>query len=92
MTIAPEEVRSPDTARQERPRLESLIARGVLGELGRPRDLHTVQVRRVFGGKFRVNVFVRADASTFRIAHSFFLEADEAGKVANCSPPLVRLY
>jgi hypothetical protein len=95
MTTATE-VRTAAPEGQDGATLEAVIARSVLGGLGRPTDLHRVQVRRVFGGKYRVNVFVSADScasgSTFRVAHSFFVEADEAGRVLHSSPPLARLY
>ena len=76
----------------ERPAVESVIAEVVLSRLGEPGDLHSVQVKRAFGDKFRVNVYVRADAGSYRVAHSFFLQADSDGNVLTSSPAISRLY
>ena len=38
--------------------LEAVVRDYVLLQLGRPRGLHHVQVRKVFGRNFRVNVFI----------------------------------
>ena len=74
------------------PALEAAIGANVLRELGEPDNLHRVQVHQVFGGKYRVNVFVRVDAATFKVAHSYFLEVDSHGRVQASSPALTRLY
>jgi hypothetical protein len=70
---------------------EAALARDVLGRLGEPDGLHTVQVKPVSGGKYRVNVYVRAAAS-YRVAHSFFVEADGDGRVLASSPAIDRQY
>jgi hypothetical protein len=41
---------------------------------------------------FRVNVQTGADASSVRVAHSFFVAADERGQVLASNPPIARLY
>jgi hypothetical protein len=46
----------------------------------------------VCGGKYRVNVYVRADAASYRVAHSYFLEADGDGKVLASIPSITRAY
>jgi hypothetical protein len=71
---------------------EAGIAWDVLGRLGQPEDLHAVQVRPVSGGRYRVNVYVRAEAASFRVAHSYFVEADADGRVLASSPAIARLY
>jgi hypothetical protein len=77
---------------EERQPKEAVIARDVLGRLGEPGRLHRVQVRPVFAGKYRVNVYVGADAASYRVAHSYFVEADGDGKVLASSPAITRLY
>jgi len=71
--------------------VEAIIGESVLHSLGEPENLHTVQVKPVFGGTYRVNVYVRADA-TFKVAHSYFLEADADGRVLASAPPIRRMY
>ena len=51
-----------------------------------------MQVKRVWGDNYRANLFVGADATSFTVAHSFFLRADGNGKILACSPPLMRTY
>ena len=74
------------------PPRESVIVQGVLSRLGRPDNFHKVQVKAVSGSKYRVNVYVRADAASYRVAHSYFLEADDEGQVLESSPAISRLY
>ena len=70
---------------------EAALVRDVLGRLGEPDGLHTVQVKPVSGRSYRVNVYVRAAAS-YRVAHSYFVEADGDGRVLASSPAIARLY
>jgi hypothetical protein len=72
--------------------LEAAVRGSVLSELGSPPGLHRVQVRRVWGDSYRVNVFVGDDAASFKVAHSFFLQADGDGRVIESSPAIARLY
>ena len=57
--------------------LEAVVGENVMHDLGQPAGLHHVQARRVFGGNYRVNVFVGADAD---------------GKVIESSPAITRRY
>jgi len=77
---------------QESPTVETWIIQDVLLRLGRPDDFHRVQVKPVFGNKYRVIVYVRADATSYRVAHSYFLEADDKGHVLTSSPAIIRTY
>jgi hypothetical protein len=72
--------------------LEAAIGASVLRVLGEPDNFHAVKVRQVFGSKYRVNVYVRAGAGTFEVAHSYFVEADGDGAVVASCPPITRLY
>jgi hypothetical protein len=77
---------------QERGRLEGLIRERVLHNLGRPTGLRCVDVRRLWGDNYRVNVFVGPDATSARIAHSYFLAADGSGQILTATPAITRLY
>jgi len=79
-------------ARQKRDTLNELIAKQVVQSLGSPTDLFNLQVRPLGGDRYRVNVFVGKDATSARIAHSFFLTADDEGKVVTSSPEIARRY
>jgi hypothetical protein len=96
MTTAPPK-RNPaeiaqETERQEAGLLEAVVRDNVLSALGRPAGPHRVQVTRVWGDSYRVNVFVGPDAASFTVAHSYFLRADGNGKILACCPPIARAY
>jgi hypothetical protein len=78
--------------RQEAGLLEAAVRGSVMSELGSPPGPHRVQVRRVWGDSYRVNVFVGDDAASFKVAHSYFLQADGDGKVLTSSPAITRAY
>ena len=71
---------------------EAAVRAGVLAALGRPGGLSRVAVRRVWGDRYRVNVYVGADAASLVVAHSFFVAADAAGAILSSSPPIHRAY
>ncbi len=64
----------------------------VMKILGRPANLFRVAAVRLWGNQFRVNVQTGADAVTVRIAHSFFVSADERGKIVESVPPITKCY
>jgi hypothetical protein len=76
---------------QRRERLEALIASAVLRALGRPDDLHSVQVRWLWDQYCRVNVLT-GDAASAVITHSYFLTTDGAGEILEASPPIAKRY
>jgi hypothetical protein len=73
-------------------RIAGMIAASVLRELGKPADLFRVAVVRLWDNRYRVNVQTGPDAVSARVAHSFFLEVDEAGAVLASTPAITRLY
>ena len=77
---------------QEAGLLEAVVRDNVMYDLGSPPGLHRVQVKCLWAGRYRVNVFVGDDAASFKVAHSYFLEADGDGKVLTSTPPVTRAY
>jgi hypothetical protein len=86
------EKRGTDQDKQDRQQRHAAISRCVLLALGRPGDLRRVQVRRLWGDRYWVNVFVGADAASARVAHSYCLAADGGGNVTGSSPEITRQY
>ena len=84
--------RDDGSERREDGLLEAVVGDNVLFELGQPAGMHRLQVNRVWGDNYRVNVFLGADPVSFKVAHSFFLRADGNGKILACCPPIVRTY
>ena len=81
-----------DQKKQEVGLLEAVVRDNVLCDLGKPPGPHRVQVNCVWGDSYRVNVFIGPDVSSFKVAHSYFLEADGIGKILTSSPAITRLY
>ena len=68
------------------------IGKAVLQTLGRPENLHLVQVRPLWDDHFRVNVFVGPDLASSTVAHSYFLHADGDGAILTATPAITRHY
>lgn len=85
---------SPQTLQenQEREQLKATIGKHVLHALGQPGDLHSVQVRPLWGDHYRVNVLVGVDATSTKVAHSYFLVADSGGNISAATPKITRQY
>jgi len=70
--------------------LHSVIAEQVLHTLGKPDVRHRVQVRSLWDSFFRVNILVGDDAASLKVANSYFLKTDGAGKILESRPAIVR--
>jgi hypothetical protein len=75
-----------------RQQLNAVIGKHVLHTLGQPGDVHVVQVRHLWGDHYRVNVLVGVDVVSAKVAHSYFLEADDDGNIVTCVPKITRRY
>src|SRR5947209_7278269 len=76
----------------KREMLSALIGEQVLHALGEPGDLLKVQVRPLWGGTYRVNVFVGVNAASARVANSYFVVADGDGNILESTPKVRRQY
>jgi hypothetical protein len=81
-----------DLIEQGAKKLANAICLNIMAALGRPSDFLRITVRQVTESGYRVNVVTGADAASARIAHSFFITADAAGKVATSEPAIVKQY
>lgn len=68
------------------------IRAAVLAGLGRPCQLYGVAVAPLWGDCYRVNVMTGTDPTCVRIAHSYFVVADERGNILQSNPALRREY
>jgi hypothetical protein len=71
---------------------QAAICRQVMTVLGRPIDFLRITVRQITSEAYRVNVVAGADMATARIAHSYFITADEGGNIVGADPALVKKY
>ena len=81
-----------DMGRPSRKTLEELIGGQVVHTLGSPDDLLMVHVRPLWKDRYRVNVFVGKDATSARVANSYFLVVDDDGNIVTSSPKIAKLY
>jgi hypothetical protein len=72
--------------------LNAAIENSVLEELGRPPNLHRVQVQQLWQDHYRVNVFVGPDAASATVADSYFLVTDDSGKIVRSMPAIGKRY
>lgn len=86
---ADEHQKYADEARRE---LGASLTQQVMNVLGLPGDLHGVQVRHLWGSRFRLNVLVGPDATSATVAHSYFLSVGEDGQIAEAVPVITRKY
>jgi hypothetical protein len=91
MGSPPDEPRAREET-QDLPRPTAAIREGVLTSLGRPPGLYRVIVVPLWLNYYRVNLLVGTDPTAVQIAHSYFVSADEVGRILTATPPLTRLY
>jgi hypothetical protein len=92
MPSSPQDTPAADRGLQDRRQLIAAIGKQVTHALGQPNDLQQVQVRLLWGDRYRVNVLVGGDAVSARVAHSYFLVADGNGNILASTPQITRRY
>jgi hypothetical protein len=71
---------------------EDAIRAGVLTALGRPAGLYRVAVMPLWDNNFRVNVVTGDEVVGVLIPNSYFVKADDLGKILGSEPPIRKLY
>jgi len=71
---------------------EEAIRVGVLAALGRPSRLFRVAVTPLWDNHYRVNVVTGEDATAVTIPNSYFVTADDLGKITGSAPPILKQY
>lgn len=92
--MTPGKTKSPDPqlANQVDAALTAMIGEQVIHLLGRPPNLISLQIRNLWGGRYRANVFVGPNLAAATINHSFFLVTDGAGNITASIPPIARAF
>jgi hypothetical protein len=88
--VQPDEEATSKQRRAEQ--LAAAVCAAVINGLGRPDNLFRVSAVRLWENRYRVNVQTGADAVSIRVAHSFFVAADEKGNVVESTPKITRVY
>lgn len=68
------------------------LSKYVMQGLGQPTGLYGVFVRQLWQDHYRVNVLIGPDATSAKVAHSFFLVTDNHGSIITCNPAITRHY
>ncbi len=92
MPAKQQENAASERAEQQPQELAAAIGRRVLQALGQPGDLLHVQVRPLWEGHYRANVFLGTGTASSRVAHSFFLVADGEGNILASTPEILKQY
>ena len=77
---------------RDRPRPISTIRAAILTALGQPPGLYRVKVVPLWLNYYRVNVLIGTDYTSVQIGHSYFVVADEAGRILTATPSVTRTY
>ncbi len=64
----------------------------MLAALGRPAQLYRVAVVPLWDNNFRVNVVTGDESSGVLIPNSYFVKADDVGKILGSEPPIRKQY
>lgn len=91
MSDKQERERNEQAKQQQAEIRNEAIARQVIESLGHPIDLWDVRARHLWENRYRVNVFVGTDASSLKIAHSYFVETDADGNIVESIPKIIQL-
>ena len=92
MSMTEQSEQGEDLKQHKLETLIALIREQVMHSLGAPDNLIRVQVRRLWKNYYRVNIFVGADATSARIANSYFLQADSDGNIVQSIPKITKHY
>jgi hypothetical protein len=82
--------KEPEREQQELQRRKAVIAGQVMQVLGQPDGLHRVDVCQLWEDHYRVNVFVGADASCAKVAHSYFLKTGADATILASTPRIAK--
>ena len=74
---------------------DKVIQERVLRRLGRPPGLHSVEVKHLWGKKYRVNIWTKTDTGevmlSYSLQHSYFITMSE-GNIMKSNPPIKKVY
>jgi hypothetical protein len=73
-------------------RMQAVILRQVMQQLGEPVGRVRVQVRKLWEDRYRVNVVTGPEVCSEVIAHSFFLITDDNGTIVSATPRITKQY
>jgi hypothetical protein len=92
MTTQQQDQAAHEHRHEEAEQLHGIIGQLILDLLGRPPNLHRLQVRHLWADRYRVNVLVGADATCAKVEHSYFVVVDGAGNITASTPRITKKY
>jgi len=86
-------------AQAGKPDFKSFVEEQVLNRLGTPSNLNFIRASNVFDNRWRVDVWcyhevegTLSSTSNSKIDYSYFIHADEQGKIINSSPEIKKEF
>jgi hypothetical protein len=76
--------------KEDRQGLDAVISKQVMLAMGPPAGSPKVQVHKLWEDHYRVNILIGNDATSTRIANSYFLVTDNAGNIVNSTPKITK--
>jgi hypothetical protein len=73
-------------------RLQAVILKQVIQQLGQPAGRFRVQIRKLWDDRYRVNIVEGPEVGADVIAHSFFLVTDNHGTIVAATPRITKQY
>jgi len=74
---------------------DKVIQERVLRRLGRPPGLHSIEVKHLWGKKYRVNIWTKENTdgpvASYSLQHSYFITMSEEN-IMKANPPIERVY
>ena len=74
---------------------DKVIQERVLRRLGRPPRLHSIDVKHLWGKKYRVNIWIKTNTdepvTSYSLQHSYFITMSEEN-IMKSNPPIERVY
>lgn len=89
-TQQPKKPTTPQQAENPRPE-DALVRADLWRRLGQPGSTCTIRVHWLWDRHFRANVLVGRDPLSCRIAHSYFITADDEGRILEATPRITCL-
>ena len=91
-TQPPEKAETLEEVKHTGQRLEAVILKQVMHQLGQPDGRVRAQVRKLWEDRYRVNIYMEPETGSAIIAHSYFIVTDDNGAIVAATPRITKKY
>jgi hypothetical protein len=89
------EAEKKEQEKKNRDLINEKITEYIFENLGKPKNLHKLSVKRLWDSYYRINTWL-VDRSqlveSYILSDSFFLETSDGGEIISCDPEIKRKY